>query len=111
MPTITGYQRDQQGVWIAKDTDAKLVYSMDWSQWLPLGAKIQTVAYTENSRLNDADPVIIHSQGVTSDQTQTYVELSGGFVGRVYTVTADVTLDNGARDRRNFRLKIENRSA
>jgi hypothetical protein len=50
------------------------------------------------------------SQGVQSG-TKTYVELSGGQVGKVYTVTAEITTADGSTDRRSFRAKVENRSA
>lgn len=110
MTTITGYQQDTDGVWIEKDRLARLVYTMDWSEWLPAGATVSSVAYTHNSRANDADPIVIHTSGVESG-TRTYAELSGGTLARVYTITAAITLDSGATDRRSFRVKIANRSA
>lgn len=109
MSTITGYKQDTQGSWIAKDPEAQLVYSMDWSEWLSTGQTITAVNYTENSRVNDTAPLVIESEGVQGGSL-TYCELSGGAVGKVYTVTAAITTDDGAIDRRNFRVKIENRS-
>lgn len=110
MTTITGYQQDTNGTWIPKDPEAQLVYSMDWSQWLATGQTIASVNYTENSRVNDTAPLVIESEGVQSG-TITYAEISGGAVNKVYTVTAEITTDDGSIDRRNFRIKIENRSA
>ena len=109
MSTITGYQEDTDGVWIPKDTEAKLTYTMDWVNWLPQGTSLSAVDYTHNSRANDADPVIIHSEGIQG--TKTYAVISGGTVNKLYTITAAITLDNGQTDRRNFRIKIQNRSA
>jgi hypothetical protein len=111
MSTITGYKQDQQGTWIAKDPEAQLVYSMDWTEWLSTGQTVASVNYTENSRVNDTAPLEIESEGVGNQGTLTYVELSGGAVGKVYTVTAEITTDDGSIDRRAFRVKIENRSA
>ena len=109
MSTITGYKQDTQGAWISKDPEAQLVYSMDWSEWLSTGQTIVSVDYTENSRVNDTAPLVIESEGVQGGNL-TYCELSGGAVGKIYTVTAAITTDDGATDRRSFRVKVENRS-
>jgi uncharacterized protein YndB with AHSA1/START domain len=112
MSTITrsGYEQDAQGIFIAKDPEAELVYTFDWSEWLPTGDTISTVSYTLQVRANDPAPMTRISQGVQSG-TKTYVELGGGQVGKVYTVTAEVTTADGSIDRRSFRVKVENRSA
>lgn len=83
---------------------------MDWSEWLAQGQTVASVSYSLQVRANDPAPLIKESQGVQSG-TVTYVELSGGQVGKVYTVTAAITTDDGATDRRSFRVKVENRSA
>ena len=108
--TRTGYEQDAQGVWIAKDPEATLTYSMDWSEWLPEGDTVTAVSYTLQVRANDPDPLIRDAQGVQTGY-RTYVTLRGGEVGKIYTVTAQVTTDSGQIDRRSFRLKVENRSA
>jgi hypothetical protein len=110
MSTITGYKEDTDGIWIAKDTEARLTYALDWTQWLSQGVTISSVVYSHNSRANDADPVIIHSSGVQSG-TKTYAVISGGTKNRVYTITAAITLDNGQTDRRAFRIKVQDRIA
>jgi hypothetical protein len=108
--TRTGYEQDAQGSWIAKDPEATLTYSMEWAEWLPQSDTVTAVSYTLQVRANDPDPLIKDAQGVQSGHV-TYVTLRGGQVGKVYTVTAQVTTDSGEVDRRSFRVKIENRSA
>lgn len=110
MSTITGYKKDSLGTYIEKDPEARLIYSMDWSQWLPSGSDITSVNYTVSARSNDAHPPVIHDDGITQAGTVTYVELSGGTLGKIYTVTAEIDTDSGLTDRRNFRVKIEARS-
>ena len=110
MSTITGSQQDTDGAWIEKGRLARLVYTIDWSHWLPEGAPVASVTYSHNSRVNDADPIVIHAQGVESG-TRTFAEISGGTLARIYVITADITLDSGARDRRAFRIKVANRIA
>lgn len=106
----TGYKQDTQGAWIEKDIEARLPYTMDWSHWLPQGASVVSVEYSHNGRVNDSHPLVIHNTGIESG-TKTFAEISGGTVNRIYTVTADITLDSGARDRRAFRIKVTERLA
>jgi hypothetical protein len=112
MSTIekTGYLRDAQGIYILKDPEAVLIYTFDWSEWLPQSSSIVAVNYTLQVRANDPEPLVRVSQGVQGG-VKTYVELSGGQVGKVYTVTAEITTEDDSVDRRNFRVRVENRSA
>lgn len=108
--TRTGYEKDNIGSWIAKDPESQLVYSMDWSQWLPEGDTLNSVSYSLQVRANDPEPLIKGTEGIQSDVIS-FVELSGGQVGKIYTVTAAITTVDGLTDRRSFRIKVENRSA
>lgn len=105
----SGFTQTIQGLTINKDTEAQLIYTFDWSQWLPQGDSIATSLYTVQARANDPDPLEIETQGTQG--TKTFVELSNGQEGKVYTVTCKVTTANGLIDRRNFRVKVLARSA
>lgn len=107
MTTSSGFRQDVKGSWIPKDPDAQLVYALDWAtEWLPTGASIVNVSHTVTPATTPA--LAIESQGVQSGGT-TYVELSGGLKGEIYTIEATVTLDDGAVDSRRFRIKCEDR--
>jgi hypothetical protein len=110
MTTITGYKQDNTGSWISKDPTAQLVYTIDWSQWLPLGDAILTVAYNLQVRANDPTPLIKVSSGLQGTD-HTYVEISGGGVNKNYTISCTITTQNNLTDTRYFRIKVENRSA
>jgi hypothetical protein len=105
----TGFEQTIQGLTIKKDTEAQLIYTFDWSEWLPTGDSLADSEYTITARANDPDPLEIESEGIDGDKT--YVELSNGQEGKVYTVTCKITTTNGLIDRRNFRVKVEARSA
>lgn len=109
MAIRSGFEQTIQGLTIQKDTEAQLIYTFDWSEWLPEGDTISTSNYTVTARSNDPDPLAIESQGLTGDNT--YVELSNGQEGKTYTVTCQITTGNGLIDRRNFRVKVLARSA
>ena len=110
MSTITGYKKDTEGLYIAKDRLAKLTYSLDWTDWLPTGVTVASVSYALTNPTYNPTPLVIESSGVSTGKV-TYAILSAGTVKKIYTVTATVTLDSGQIDRRNFRVKVEDRSA
>ena len=105
----TGFFQTIQGLTIQKDTEAQLVYTFEWSEWLPTGDSLSAVSYTITARANDPDPLIKVSESRVG--TKTFVELSNGQEGKTYTVTCQVTTTNGLIDRRNFRVKVLARSA
>jgi hypothetical protein len=110
MTTITGYKQDTQGTYIVKDRLATLTYSMDWSEWLPQGASVASVSYALTNPTYNPTPMTISTSGVSGGDV-TFVVLAAGTAGKIYTVTAQITLDNSQIDRRSFRVKVENRSA
>lgn len=105
----TGFTQTIQGLTIDKDTEAQLLYTFDWSDWLPGNDTIVAAEYSLNVRVNDPDPLIKVSEGHTP--TTTFVELSEGQTGKNYNVTCKITTANGLVDRRFFRVKVLNRSA
>ena len=109
MATRTGFEQTIQGLTIKKDTEAQLIYTFDWSEWLPTGDSLSTHEYVITARANDPDPLIKVSSGITG--ATTYVELSDGQEGKTYTVTCKITTNDGLIDRRNFRVKVLARSA
>lgn len=107
----TGFEQTNYGVNISKDVEAQLTYTFDWSEWLDAGDTVSTVEYEVAARRNDPTPIVKESEGVTGNGLNTFIELSGGQVDKVYIVTAKITTANGLVDRRNFRVHVENRSA
>jgi len=107
--TMSGFEQINQTLWITKDPEAQLFYTFDWSDWLAQGDSIATAEYTVTARVNDPDPIVKVSEGIQG--ATTYVELSDGQDGKSYVVTVKVTTADGLIDRRNFRVKVESRSA
>lgn len=108
MTTKTGYKKDLKGAWISKDPDAQLIYSMDWAtEWLPTGDSLATVNYEVSTITGDTSPLTIEDSGIQSGVT--FVELSGGTVGELYTVSCTVTTTDSNTDVRRFKVKVEER--
>jgi hypothetical protein len=104
-----GFVQTNDYLVIAKDVEAQLIYTFDWSQWLAQGDSIATAEYSVSARRNEPTPIIIESQGLNG--ANTYVELSGGAEDKTYIVTCKVTTTNGLVDRRSFRVNVSARSA
>jgi hypothetical protein len=105
-----GFEQTSQGLYITKDVEAQLAYTLDWSEWLETGDSISTCTWTIAARVNDPTPITKVSDGIVSG-TKTYIELAGGQAAKTYVITAKVTTADGLVDRRNFRVNVENRSA
>ena len=108
MATLTGFLQDNDGAYIDKDPSAILSYTLDWSEWLPTSTTISTSTWTISTISGDASPVT--SVTTTNSGTTTIIKLSGGTAGKVYTITNTITTSGSLIDRRNFRIKVKNRS-
>ena len=110
MATVqTGYEQTLQGLTITKDTEAQLIYTLDWSEWLTAGDELTSIEYEITARANDPRPLIRVDSGRVGNKT--WIELKEGQVKKTYTVTAKITTLNGYVDRRHFRVRVEDRSA
>lgn len=107
---MNGFETINQVLYISKDPEAQLFYTLDWSQWLEGGDTISTADFTVTARVNDPDPLIEVSSGISAG-TKTYIELANGQEGKSYTVDVKVTTADGLIDRRYFKVRVEHRSA
>lgn len=108
MATLTGFLKDNDGVYINKDEDAVLTYSLDWSDWLPSGSTITANSFTVETLAGDTDALTKVSQSNTN--TVTTVKLSGGTAGKIYKVYNTITITGSLIERRYFRIKVQARS-
>lgn len=108
MATLTGFQRDNDGVFIPKDTEAILTYTLDWTDWLNNGETISSNSYAIETITGDADPLTKTAESNT-DYTTT-VKISGGTSGKIYKVYNTITTSGGLTERRYFRIRVETRS-
>ena len=110
MSTISGYKYDTEGAYIEKDRLATLTYTIDWTDWLAVGETISAVAYSITAPTYNPTPLTISTSGIQAGNKITYVTLAAGTKDKIYTVTAQITTDSSAVDRRSFRVKVDNRS-
>lgn len=91
------------------DPDAKLLYAMDWADWLAEGAGIASSAWTIQAIIGDADPVT--SDNASVDGTMAVARFLGGTAGNKYRVTNHIATDETPvqEDDRSFFLKVKER--
>lgn len=100
MVTKPGFQFDEQGAWIVKGPTEAKDYNISFAKWLLAGDTIASVVWNVPAGL------IKNQEGFYP--TSVYVKLSGGTLGKAYTVTAHVTTVNGLIDDQSFRVVIRN---
>lgn len=84
----------------AKDPNAVLDYSVDWSRWLA-GDEISTSEWIVPAGLTKITD--------TMTTTKTTVWLSGGTADQSYTVTNRIVTTGGRTEDRSFVVKVEER--
>lgn len=115
MTQITGYKTDKIGSYIEKDPQARLDYTMDWSDWLASGDPLHSVEWRASAATNYVTTpganLTIHSNTTNTIAGTTTAIISGGSAGNTYTVTCSITTDNNLQDERYFRIQVKDRSA
>lgn len=109
MATLTGYKRDNDGLYIDKDPESTLQYTMDWTNWLATSETVSTSNFTVDSITGDADPLTVSGTSIT-DNKKCNVTLTGGTVGNIYTVRNTITTSDSQTERKFFRIVCEARS-
>jgi hypothetical protein len=108
MATLTGFLKDNEGLYITKDEDAVLTYSLDWTDWLPANTAITGNSFTVETITGDTDALVKVSQSNTD--TVATIKVSGGTSGKIYKVYNTITITGSLIERRYFRVKVTARS-
>lgn len=108
MATVNGFLRDNEGIYIEKDSEASLTYTLDWTDWLVNGETVSSSTFDVETLTGDADPMTKSAQSSTT--TTTTIKVAGGTQGKLYRIYNTVTTSGGLTDRRYFRIKVTARS-
>lgn len=98
----TGFTLDTSSPypWIAKNKDASLPYTLDWSAWLGADT-ISAVTWTVPAGLTKASQ--------TNTPTTASAVLSAGTAGTAYQVGCKITTAAGLVDERTIEIRVEER--
>ena len=106
---LTGFKQDHIGSYIMKDPAAVLTYSVEWADWLYGNDTVVSGTVTVDAITGDPAGTALRvvSSGVTT--TKAFAQIDRGTAGEIYTVTVSIITNNGLRDTRRFRIKVEPR--
>lgn len=124
MATLTGYKRDIDGLYIDKDPESVLKYTIDWSNWLASGESIVasrsidinstpttfTTDVTPETISGDADPLVCETFIIHNNAKQIIMTLHGGTAGNIYKVTNRIVTDEDEVCEKFFRIVVKDRS-
>jgi len=111
MTTTTGYLKDRIGAYIEKDPQARLDYSIDWTDWIAGGDIITNSHWTISTITSDPLPMTQWTSNIfTTTPAITTVYLANGSVGNTYTITNRITTSNQIVEERFFRIVVKDRT-
>ena len=101
MASTTGFEQDNTGAFIRKDPESVMDYTIDYTNFLAAGDKIDTFTFTATSGIT------IDSSSKSANEKSVTVILSGGTAGTTYANKSTVVTDNGITAVKRFRVKCE----
>lgn len=109
---LTGYLRDNTGIFIIKSPTANLVYALDFVDYLSAGDSLSTATVTIGTISGDPSPLQFPTNSATDvniSGTKATFRLSGGTVDKIYPITVTITTTGGDTDSRRFRIVCKNK--
>lgn len=112
MAALTGFLRDNTGIYVIKDPDANLRYALDFVNYLNSGDSISTATVTIGTITGDTDP-LQHPTGAGTDVAivgdKVTLRVEGGTDGNVYPIKVKITTAQGDTDSRVFRIVVKDK--
>jgi|TARA_R100000482_G_scaffold109879_1_gene52154 hypothetical protein len=112
MADLTGFKKDNKGIFIVKDPDANIQYALDYSEYLNTGDTILDDSTGEptvtlGTISGDSAPLAFptsHAQDVSATSTKVTFRVNGGTAGNSYPVEVKIVTSAGDTDSRHFRI-------
>lgn len=102
----SGFLKDITGTYILKDPSANLQYGVDWKDWLETSDAVNTSTWRLETTGTISD-ILVEAVGVIDGVGLAVI--SSGTVGEIYTVANTIQTQQGYKDTRRFRIKVEKR--
>lgn len=113
MANLTGFKRDNDGLYIDKDPDANVQYGLDFTDYLNSGDTVTSADVTIESITGDASPLAFPTNEATdvlvTGGVLVSIRLEGGTVNNIYTVKCKIVTNQGDTDARSFRIVVKER--
>ena len=110
MANLTGFKRDNDGLYIEKDPASNIQYALDFTDYLNSGDTITAATTTIESITGDSAPLAFPTDQATdvyvTGGTLVNIRLENGTASNIYTVKTTITTTQGDTDARSFRVVV-----
>lgn len=111
MSNLTGFKRDNNGLYVEKDKDANVQYGLDFTDYLNSGDSVSSATVTISTISGDATPLAFPTNAATdvliTGGVLVNIRLEGGSNGNIYTIKCVITTSQGDTDARSFRIVVK----
>tara|TARA_Y100001938_G_C7968182_1_gene367944 strand:+ start:384 stop:731 length:348 start_codon:yes stop_codon:yes gene_type:complete len=112
MANLTGFQKDHKGIFINKDPDANIEYSIDFVDYLNTGDSLSSKTVTIGTISGDSAPLAFPTGAGTDvaiSGTKVVFRVNGGTVNNIYPIEVKIVTANGDTDARHFRIVVKDK--
>jgi hypothetical protein len=109
MANLTGFKKDNTGLYIEKAAGANIKYGVDFTDYLTTGDAISSASVAIETISGDSSPLALPtnpSTDVVVANALVNIRLNGGSAGNIYNVDVTIVTSNGDTDVRRFRIAI-----
>jgi len=109
---LTGFKRDNSGIFIEKDPDANITYALDFVDYLNTGDSLATATVTLGTITGDSAPLAFPTGAgtdVSISGTKVILRVNAGTAGNIYPIEVRITTADGDTDSRHFRIVVKNK--
>lgn len=109
---LTGFKRDNQGIYIEKDPDANITYALDYVDYLNTGDSLSTATVTLGTITGDPAPLAFPTSQATDTTvagTKVIFRVEAGTAGNIYPIQVQITTADGDTDSRHFRIVVKDK--
>lgn len=111
MANLTGFKRDNDGLYIEKDPASNIQYGLDFTDYLNSGDTVTAATTTLEAITGDLAPLAFPTNSATdvyiTGGNLVNIRVEGGTVDNIYTVKTTITTQQGDTDARSFRIIIK----
>ena len=111
MANLTGFKRDNDGLYIEKSPDSNIQYGLDFTDYLNSGDVVTAATVTIESIAGDASPLAFPTDAASdvliTGGVLVNIRLEGGTINNIYTVKCVITTTLGDTDARSFRIVVK----
>jgi len=108
MANLTGFKRDNDGLYIEKSPDSNIQYGLDFTDYLNTGDTVSTATVTIETISGDAAPLAYPTDAATdvliTGSVLVNIRLEGGTINNIYTIKCVIVTTQGDTDARSFRI-------